>query len=196
MTEVTRVPLQPIAKGSLTKLWLGIIVALLIGAGIAWAAVPKGISLETVTEGTGPMPKIGDVVFVNYVGKLPDGTVFDESQQPPIPEGIFPKGNPFPLEEGATVDGFFEGLQQVQKGGSYILNIPANKGYGDDVPPGSPIPAGSDLVFELEVVDFMAREDFQMRLQALQQMMQQQQGAPGAGGAPGGPGAPPTAPGN
>lgn len=194
MTEVTRVPLQPIAKGSLVKLWLGIIVAILIGAGIAWSAVPKGISLETVTEGSGPTPEIGDVVFVNYVGKLPDGTVFDESQQPPIPEGIFPKGNPFPLEEGATVDGFFEGLQKVQKGGSYVLNIPANKGYGDAPPPGSPIPAGSDLVFEIEVVDFMAREDFQTRLQALQQMMQQQQGAPGAPG--GQAGAPPAAPGN
>ena len=25
MTEITRVPLQPIKKGSLTKLWLGVI---------------------------------------------------------------------------------------------------------------------------------------------------------------------------
>ena len=29
MTEITRVPLQPIAKGSLTKLWLGALLALL-----------------------------------------------------------------------------------------------------------------------------------------------------------------------
>ena len=41
MTEVTRVPLQPVAKGSLTKLWIGVIVAALIGVGLAWAAVPK-----------------------------------------------------------------------------------------------------------------------------------------------------------
>ena len=38
MTEIHRVPLLPIAKGSLTKLWLGVLIALLIGAGIAWAA--------------------------------------------------------------------------------------------------------------------------------------------------------------
>ncbi|MEO1220419.1 MAG: peptidylprolyl isomerase, partial [Pseudomonadota bacterium] len=31
MTEVTRVPIQPIAKGSLTKIWLGVLVAILIG---------------------------------------------------------------------------------------------------------------------------------------------------------------------
>ena len=30
MTEITRVPLHPIAKGSLTKLWLGIIAVILI----------------------------------------------------------------------------------------------------------------------------------------------------------------------
>ena len=169
MPEVTRVPLQPIAKGSLVKLWLGVIVAILIGAGIAYAAVPPSISLKTVTAGTGDTPNVGDVVFVKYKGKLPDGTVFDESQNPPIPPGIFPEGTPFPLEEGATVDGFFEGLQKMQKGGKYELTIPANKGYGDDVPPGSPIPAGSDLIFEIEVVDFMGRADFDTRLQALQQ---------------------------
>ena len=196
MTEITRVPLQPIAKGSLIKLWLGIIVAILVGAGIAWAAVPKGISLETLTQGTGPTPNEGDVVFINYVGKLPDGTVFDESQDPPIPEGIFPKGNPFPLEDGAAIDGFTEGLRKMQKGGKYVLEIPADKAYGAEPPPGAPIPPNSDLVFEVEVIDFMAGPDFQQRLQALQQMMQMQQqqqgGAAGAAGASSVPAAPPA----
>ncbi|MXO89465.1 FKBP-type peptidyl-prolyl cis-trans isomerase [Pontixanthobacter aquaemixtae] len=196
MTEVTRVPLQPIAKGSLTKLWLGVIVAALIGAGIAWAAVPPSISVETVQEGTGETPNIGDMVFVKYTGKLADGTVFEESQSPPIPPGIFPEGTPFPIEEGATVAGFFEGLQKMRKGGRYVLHIPSNKGYGDSVPPGSPIPPGADLIFEIEVIDFMGRADFDTRLQALQQMMQmQQQGEEGGAGGPAG--APPQAqPGN
>lgn len=175
MTEVTRVPLQPIAKGSLTKLWLGVFVAVLLGAGLAWAAVPKGVSLETVQAGTGPTPQEGDVVFINYTGKLADGTVFDESSRPPIPPGIFPDGNPFPLEEGATIDGFREGLSKMQKGGKYILEIPASKGYGAEPPAGSDIPPNADLTFEVEVVDFMGREDFQNRVQALQQMMQMQQ---------------------
>ena len=52
MTEITRVPLQPIKKGSLTKLWLGVAVAVLLGAGLAWAAIPKGLDVETVTAGT------------------------------------------------------------------------------------------------------------------------------------------------
>lgn len=192
MTEVTRVPIKPVAKGSLTKLWLGIIVAIAIGAGIAWAGIPKRVSLETLVEGTGPTPNDGDVVFINYVGKLTDGTVFDESQDPPIPPGIFPKGNPFPIQEGAAIEGFLEGLRQVQKGGKYVLTIPSDKAYGAEPPPGAPIPPNADLIFEIEVTEFMAEQDFQTRLAALQQMMQQQQGGEGGPGGPAGPAAPPA----
>ena len=107
MTEITRVPLRPIKKGSLTKLWLGVIVAILLGAGLAWAAVPKGVEVETLTEGVGPSPQIGDVVFANYVGTLPDGTEFDRSQPSPFPPEVFPAGTPFPLEEeGGLIQGF------------------------------------------------------------------------------------------
>ncbi len=175
MTEVTRVPIRPIAQGSLTKLWIGIVAAILLGAGIAWAAVPDGVEIETLVEGTGGNPEIGDFVFVKYVGRLPDGTVFDQSQELPIPPGVFPEGNPFPVEEGATVPGFFQALQQVRKGGRYRVEIPSELAYGAAPPPGSPVPADTDLTFELEVVDFMAREDFEQRMGALQQMMQMQQ---------------------
>ncbi|PKP63167.1 MAG: peptidylprolyl isomerase, partial [Alphaproteobacteria bacterium HGW-Alphaproteobacteria-9] len=27
MTEITRVPIKPVAKGSLTKLWIGVVLA-------------------------------------------------------------------------------------------------------------------------------------------------------------------------
>ncbi len=53
MTEVTRVPIQPIAKGSLTKIWVGVIIAVLLGASLAWAAVPKGFSIDTLVAGGG-----------------------------------------------------------------------------------------------------------------------------------------------
>jgi FKBP-type peptidyl-prolyl cis-trans isomerase FkpA len=199
MTEITRVPIKPLAKGSLTKLWIGVILALLVGAGLAWAAVPRSFSIDTITEGTGPMAAKGDVVFVKYKGKLAaDGTVFDESQDIPLPvQGLFPEGSPFPIEEGATIPGFFQGLQQMQKGGKYELFIPADQAYGATPPPGSPIPPNADLEFEIEVIDIMSRQTFDRNLQILQQTMQSQMGgAPGAGApgdAPQGP--PPGAPG-
>jgi FKBP-type peptidyl-prolyl cis-trans isomerase FkpA len=198
MTEITRVPIQPVAKGSLTKLWIGVFLAVMVGAGLAWSAVPRSFSVDVVTEGSGPMAAKGDVVFLKYKGTLAaDGTVFDESQDIPLPvEGLFPKGAPFPVEEGATIPGFYQGLQQMQKGGKYELFIPADQAYGATPPPNSPIPANADLQFEIEVVDIMSRATFDRNLQILQQTMQQQMGgAPGgaAGGASGA-GAPGGAP--
>lgn len=186
MTEVTRVPLQPIAKGSLAKLWIGVIVAVLIAAGLAWAAQPKGLSLDTLAEGTGATPEEGQVVFVDYVGTLPDGSEFDRSQPLPIPESIVPRGTPILVEEGAAIPGFIEGLKQVRKGGKYKLFIPADQAYGAEPPEGSPIPADTDLTFEIEVVDILDRADVEQRFAAAQQyMMAQQQGAAeGEGEAP------------
>jgi len=194
MTEITRVPIQPVAKGSLTKLWIGVFLAVMVGAGLAWSAVPRSFSVDVVTEGSGPMAAKGDVVFLKYKGTLAaDGTVFDESQDIPLPvEGLFPKGAPFPVEEGATIPGFYQGLQQMQKGGKYELFIPADQAYGATPPPNSPIPANADLQFEIEVVDIMSRATFDRNLQILQQTMQQQMGG-AAGGAPGA-GAPGGAP--
>lgn len=178
MAEITRVPLQPVAKGSLAKIWIGVIVAVLLGAGLAWAATPKTFSIDTIQAGAGGNPQEGDMVFVRYKGMLAsDGTVFDESQDIPLPvQGLFPSGSPFPVEKDATIEGFYQGLQQMQKGGKYELYIPAEMAYGSEPPPGAPIPADADLVFEVEVVDFMSRETFDAKLMQLQQQMQGMQG--------------------
>ncbi len=201
MTEVTRVPIQPIAKGSLTKLWLGVIVAVLLGGSLAWAALPKTLSVDTITAGTGEQVEVGDVAFVNYKGRLAsDGTEFEASQPIPWPiPDMFPEGTPFPVEEGATVPGFFQGLQQMQKGGKYELYIPSDLGYGDDPQPGSPIPPGADLIFEIEVIDIMPGSQFERNIQIQeaaarqQQMQQMQQGGPGGPPPGNAPGTPPGA---
>ncbi|WDA41608.1 FKBP-type peptidyl-prolyl cis-trans isomerase [Erythrobacter sp. BLCC-B19] len=187
MTEITRVPIQPVAKGSLTKLWIGVILAVLVGAGLAWAAVPKGLDIDVIQAGTGPNPKQGEVVFVKYKGILAaDGTVFEDAQTSPFPvPGLFPDGTPFLLEEGAMIPGFLQALQQVQKGGKYKIFIPAELGYGATPPPTAGIPANADLEFEIEVVEITTRASVERKIQVLQQTMQQQMGAAG-GAAPGG----------
>lgn len=191
MAEVTRVPIQPIAKGSLTRLWLGVIAAVLLGAGIAWAAIPAGVSVEEIQAGTGANPGDSDVLFTKYTGKLPDGTVFDEWSPPPIPvDGIFPEGSPLFMQN--IVPGFREAASKMQKGGRYLVEIPAQKAYGDQPPPGSPIPPGSDLLFEVELVDFMTEQEFEQRIQVLQQMMQMQQGPGGEQGGAASQGPPPA----
>ncbi len=189
MTEITRVPLRPIKKGSLVRLWLGVAVALLLAAGLAWASVPKGLEVETLVEGTGDAPELGDIAFVKYVGSLPDGTEFDRSQPNPFPPGVFPEGTPFPLEEGAMIPGFLNGLLQTREGGKYRIEIPSDQAYGADPQPGSPIPPNSDLIFEVEVVEVMSRAEAEARVRQMQAMM----GA-GPGGGQGAPPAPQPAP--
>lgn len=196
MTEITRVPIQPIAKGSLTKLWSGVAAAVLAGGALAWTALPKGVDVDVVAEGAGPSPGPEDVIFVRYTGKLTDGTVFDQSQDVPLPvEGVLPKGSPLPL--GRMIPGLAEGAVQMKKGGKYTLFIPADKGYGaegqKDQQGNQVIPPNSDLVFDVELVDFMSEADFQRRIQVLQQAMQMQQGQ-GGQGAQGGVPAPAPAP--
>ncbi|WP_073973628.1 FKBP-type peptidyl-prolyl cis-trans isomerase [Erythrobacter donghaensis] len=192
MTEITRVPIQPVAKGSLTKLWIGVILAVLVGAGLAWAAVPRGLDVDVVQAGTGPTPKPGEVIFVKYTGKLAaDGSVFQDAQESPFPvQGLFPEGTPLLFEEGQIIPGFYEGLKNVQKGGKYTIFIPAELGYGATPPQGSSIPANADLEFDIEVTGIMTRAAVERNFQILQQQMQAQMGGPqgGAGGAPGGAG--------
>jgi len=192
MTEITRVPLRPIAKGSLAKLWIGVIVAVALAVLLAWSLAPKGVEVTVLEAGSGPSPSAGDVIFVNYTGKLEDGTVFDQSQPLPLPpqaQGLFPEGNPLPLDN--IIPGFVEGATKMQKGGKYQLRIPANMAYGDEEKTNPQtgevvIPANSDLIFDVDMIDFMTRAEFERRVQVITQMMQQQGGmmGPADGAAP------------
>jgi FKBP-type peptidyl-prolyl cis-trans isomerase FkpA len=182
--STTAVPLRPIAKGSLARLWIGVAALALAAGGLAWAGqqgitaspstfmaqngdadgvitTASGLQYKVLAEGTGPSPTTADVALVGYKGTLLDGTVFDENPQAPMPiDGVVP--------------GFSEGLQKMKKGGKYRLWIPPQLGYGDQA--AGPIPAGSILIFDVELHDFKSRAE----IMQMQQMMQQQQGAAGA----------------
>ncbi len=176
MTEISRIPLQPLPEGSLTKLWLGIGAAVLLAAGIAWAAAPSisalagGVTVETIEAGEGASPTANDFALVSYRGTLPDGTVFDEGEQ-------------VPMAVDQVVPGFSTALQEMQPGGRYRVQIPAEQAYGAEG--GGPIPPDTDLTFEVELLEFRTRDEvMQMQQQMLQQQMMQQQMMQGQGGMP------------
>jgi FKBP-type peptidyl-prolyl cis-trans isomerase FkpA len=180
MSEITAVPLRPIAKGSLSKLWLGVAAAALAGMGLAYAGSAQfgttgsGLKYQMLEAGDGPTPTKDDFALVGYKGMLPDGTVFDQN----------PKA---PMEIANVVPGFAEALTMMRKGGHMRVWIPAELGYGSNPPPGSGIPADATLQFEIELHEFKSRaEVMQMQQQMqMQQMLQQQQGgAPMPKGAP------------
>jgi FKBP-type peptidyl-prolyl cis-trans isomerase FkpA len=174
MTEITRVPLQPIARGSLSKIWLGVAAVVLAAGGIAWAAMPAAVAVETLVAGAGPSPTRADVALINYKGTLPDGKVFDQQEKAV-----------FPLE--GVVPGFTKALEQMQRGGKYKVQIPSELAYGDKQ--AGDIPPNTDLTFEIELIDFRSRAEIEQQQAMMQQMQQQQAGRGGPGGPP--PGMPP-----
>lgn len=104
----------------------------------------SGLQYKVNKEGTGAQAALGDLVSVEYEGRLTDGSVFDSTKQ----HG----GQAFavPLVPDSVIAGWTEGLQLMKEGGEYTLYIPANLAYGAQSP--SPnIPANSVLVFDIKV---------------------------------------------
>ena len=183
MTEITRVPLQPIGKGSIGKLWLGIAAAVLLAGGVAWAAMPVGVRVVELKPGTGGSPTKDDYVLINYKGTLPDGKVFDQHERAA-----------FGLND--VVPGFAKALTEMHKGGSYRATIPAELAYGDKAT--GPVPPNTDLTFEVDLLDYKSKAEVEQQMQMMQQLQQMQQmqgaapnGAPGAMPPPMPEGAPP-----
>lgn len=103
---------------------------------------PSGLQYEVIEEGDGPTPTAQDSVTVHYTGKLIDGTVFDSSVD---------RGEPADFPVTQVIPGFAEGLKMMNKGSKYVLYIPASLGYGNNE--AGNIPAGSTLVFEVEMIE-------------------------------------------
>ncbi len=103
--------------------------------------LPSGLQYKITKEGTGAYPQASDTVTVHYKGTLMDGTVFDSS---------IDRGEPitFPLDK--VIKGWTEGLQKCKVGGKINLYIPSDLAYGDKAT--GPIPAGSLLIFEVELL--------------------------------------------
>ena len=102
----------------------------------------SGLKYRKIKDGNGKRPKATDRVKVHYTGKLIDGTTFDSSVD---------RGQPITFGLGDVIPGWTEGLQLMDEGSKYMLYIPYNLGYGmRDM---GNIPAGSTLVFEVELLE-------------------------------------------
>ena len=100
----------------------------------------SGLAYQVIKEGNGATPTATDQVQVNYVGKLIDGTVFDES-----------KGKPAEFRVDGVIKGWTEILQLMKAGSKVNVVIPQDLAYGARYA-GEKIPPFSTLVFEIELV--------------------------------------------
>ncbi len=189
--STTAVPIAPIKKGSLTKYWIGIALVLAVAAGLAYwgtahvrkefgdvVTTASGLKYKVIKGGEGKSPSDSDVVLVKYVGKLKNGKVFDQNPQAAMPvNGVVP--------------GFSEALKLMQRGGQYRIWIPADLGYGpeDQKNPQTgevAIPGGSELIFDVDLLEYKSQAEVQAMQQQMQEMQKKQGGKGPAGAAPAG----------
>jgi peptidylprolyl isomerase len=110
------------------------------------------LKTEDIKVGTGPVVDDGDTVYMKYTGKLANGTVFDSNDKA--------DGKPFSFELGpnaSVIQGWNKGIKGMKVGGKRKLSIPATLGYGAEEK--GPIPANSDLYFDVELLGALKKGD-------------------------------------
>ena len=127
-------------------------------------SLPSGLKIYFTKKGDGAQPKEGDKILMNYAGYLANGHLFDSNvfENAEKYEIVDPMRKaagqymPVPTDyskDAQLIPGFREGLLKMKVGDKATLFIPAHLGYGSRGIPGV-IPADSELIFELEIVDF------------------------------------------
>jgi FKBP-type peptidyl-prolyl cis-trans isomerase 2 len=99
----------------------------------------QGGGIPTTTTTTtipvsGNAAAVGDMVRVDYIGKLTDGTLFDTSIQSEAVKAGFNVSKTFEplslvLGDGLTIPGFENGLVGMKVGQTKTITIPAGQGY-------------------------------------------------------------------
>lgn len=105
-------------------------------------ALPRGIYYKVLAEGRndGRHPSPRSIVTAHYTGWTINGKKFDSSRG----------GAPLAIRLCDLIEGWIVAMQQMCVGDRWEVYIPAEMGYGKFSQPG--IPAGSTLIFEIELL--------------------------------------------
>lgn len=101
----------------------------------------KKLKVKDLKKGTGKEVKDNTTFSVYYIGWNPKGKVFDQSiDKKTLKAPILIEG----LESASLIVGWKEGLKDMKIGGVRLLEIPADKAYGeagqgDDIGPDTPL---------------------------------------------------------
>ena len=113
-----------------------------------FTTLPSGLKYHDEVVGTGPEPKAGQTVTVQYTGWLDDngqhGTKFDSSRDRNAPFN-------FKIGVGQVIAGWDAGVATMHVGGKRTLIIPPDLGYGARGA-GGVIPPNATLIFDVELL--------------------------------------------
>lgn len=111
--------------------------------------LPSGLQYKVLKEGSGRSPGPEDSVSVHYRGMFIDGRVFDSS---------YDRGQPTLFPVKGVIAGWTEAVQLMKEGSRWKIAIPSDLAYGEHGTPGGPIGPHQVLLFELEVLKIVERE--------------------------------------
>jgi FKBP-type peptidyl-prolyl cis-trans isomerase FkpA len=112
--------------------------------------LPSGLEYEDTVLGTGPAATAGQRVKVHYTGWLYDPTAAKERGKKFDSSKDRGAHFSFSLGAGEVIRGWDEGVQGMLVGGTRVLTIPPELGYGARGA-GGVIPPNAKLVFEVEL---------------------------------------------
>ncbi|XP_047488574.1 46 kDa FK506-binding nuclear protein-like isoform X2 [Penaeus chinensis] len=101
-----------------------------------------GMKVEELKVGQGPKAKPGNMVFMYYEGRFPNGKMFDKCQGG--------KGFGFRLGRGEVIKGWDMAIVGMQPGGKRKIVCPPKMAYGERGAPPD-IPPNSTLIFNIEL---------------------------------------------
>lgn len=106
-----------------------------------YVATTNGAFYYDSVVGGGNVVNTGKTVSLRYVGRLIDGTIFDQDTASTASALAFTIG------AGTVIPGFDEGLRGMRAGGKRVIIVPPKLGYGSV--PRAGIPANSILIFRI-----------------------------------------------
>lgn len=132
---------------------VSVVICLALVGVLAFITINKKVNMTsnnndaTLNKG-GEVAKVGDIVSMNYTGRLQNGKVFDSNVDPK-----FQHVEPFvfTLGAGQVIPGWDKGIVGMKVGEKKNLTIAPEDAYGANGIPGV-IPPNSTLIFEVELV--------------------------------------------
>jgi len=167
---------RPARSGRTVALWLGFLIVIAAGIGLAWIGAgslrpevtESGLQFRTIKAGKGEPIGRADAALLDYILTADDGTVIDSSESHQGPQ-------PFTMDQ--VFPGFAEAMSRMQEGGEYRFTMPQKLAFGANPPPPG-FPKNSALTFEVRVRKIVrggAAMMQQMQAQQQQQQLEQQQ---------------------
>ncbi|MDZ4071124.1 MAG: FKBP-type peptidyl-prolyl cis-trans isomerase [Sediminibacterium sp.] len=104
--------------------------------------MPSGVNYAVITKGTGRNPEPEDTVVINIVGKLPDGTVFIDSDK---------NKESFLILVKDLVLGLQDAVLRMKEGSVWRVFIPATLGFGASGN-GSSVPPYTPLIYDIGLI--------------------------------------------